>query len=460
MLQKVVIDAVSRHSSDAHEFGAALHGASIVHVLRKPMISIRAPLEKAEPKLDHPMDQLPLHDESFHHQSTKSTPRLPTLPETCKEETPLLSFGLNKLGVSGGFGDRLRGMVTTYYLAIMTNSSFAVDWTRPYDLSHYFALPSCGRHAAGAKHQKSKQFSTGDSGDVASSSSSESSKDGGNNRVVRTAMDDWTYFTESLFLNDTGKNIDITTNSFHWKEVVRNQAFRERAASLGLLRLSQAELFQLAIDELFGDPKSVVRDSFESVMRRLAGGQKNAVPYVGVQIRLGGKNSNPVSGWVDPSRHSLDEVQCFAAEAVRMCHRMHIGSIFVTADSEEAVRAFEDAVSRESASSSSSSHSPPPLVVQVPGIIGHTDRSSVVTEHAQHVWLKSILDWWALKHAVALVVSRSGFGETAAMSSDAETALRFKLRSETGVAIHDGDNSSCDFEELLLHRSDDIRYPW
>jgi hypothetical protein len=434
---------------DSREFGAAMHGASIVHVLRKPMISKREPLQKSETKLDHFMNQFSLHDEYLHHQSTKSTLRLPK--ENCKEESPLVSFGLNQLGVSGGFGDRLRGMVTTYYLAIMTNSSFAVDWTRPYDLSHFFALPSCGRHAAAAKRPKSKQGSTGDSDDVASSSSSESSDVGGNDTVVRTAIDDWTYFTESLFLDDTGKNLEISTNSFHWKEVVRNQAFRERAASLGLLRLSQAELFQLAIDELFGDPKSVVRDSFESVMRRLAGYQKSAVPYVGVQIRLGGKNSNPVSGWVDPARHSPDEVQCFAAEAVRMCHRMRIRSIFVTGDSEEAVRAFENAVARESASASSSSHSPPPIVVQVPGIIGHTDRSSVVTEHAQHVWLKSILDWWALKHAEALVISRSGFGETAALASDAKSALRLKLSSAAaGVSSQAGDSTGrCEFEDFL-----------
>ena len=123
----------------------------------------------------------------------------------------------------------------------------------------------------------------------------------------------------------------------------------------------------------------------------------------------------------------------------------------MTADSEEAVRAFEDAVSRESASSSSSSHSPPPLVVQVPGIIGHTDRSSVVTEHAQHVWLKSILDWWALKHAVALVISRSGFGETAALASDVKSALRLKLSSAAaGVSSQAGDSTgTCEFEDIL-----------
>lgn len=408
------------------------------------------------------------HFRNFHAESSPSlrefrnvlAPLLHDQAINCDGETPVITFALNQRGLSGGFGDRLLGMVTTYYLAIMTNSSFAVHWTRPYNLNDFFALPSCDGPAAGAKHQKPKRSPDGDGCDVVSLSS-ELPDDGGK-EIVRTAIDfqDWKYFTDSLFLNDTGKDSEIITNSFHWKEVVRNDAFRERAARLNLSNLSQAELFKLAIDELFRNPMSVVRKSFESLMQRLADGHANDVPYVGVQIRLGGKNNNPVSGWVDPSRHSLEQLQCFAAEAVRVCRRMRIESIFVTADSEEAVRAFEDAVRRESASASKSSHSPPPVVIQVPGIIGHTDRSSVVAEHASDVWLKSILDWWVLKHASALVISRSGFGETAAMSSDAETAVRLKLSSGSSAATSAGGEIMCDFEELLLNDKDVIRFPW
>ena len=219
--------------------------------------------------------------------------------------------------------------------------------------------------------------------------------------------------------------------------------------------MSQAELFKLAIDVLINNPTSVLREAFDSVKRRLAAGTHeeeppNAdAPYVGVKIRLGGRNSGVVSGWDDPERHSLEDVDCFAAEAVRLCHKMHIKSIFVTADSEEAVRKFEGAVSEESAKGCSPC--PPPIVIQVPGNIGHTDRSTVPSEHARDVWLKSILDWWALKHAAALVISRSGFGETAALSSDAESAQRLKLSSAAaGATSTSGGNSgSCVFEDIL-----------
>ena len=188
-------------------------------------------------------------------------------------------------------------------------------------------------------------------------------------------------------------------------------------------------------------------------MRRLAGGQPNDVSYVGVQIRLGGQNNIPVSGWDDPSRHSPDQVQCFAEEAVRLCSRMRVASIFVTADSEEALRAFEDAVDRESATACWSC--PRPIVVKVPGIIAHTDKSHFAErEHAKDVWLKSIMDWWMLKHASALVVSRSGFGETAAMASNAEAVRRLRLPSATRSRLRGGGTSKCEFEDIFMHDRD------
>ena len=382
--------------------------------------------------------------------------RLPSLAENCKDRPAAFSFGLMELGYdSGGFGDRVRGMVTTYYLALMTNSSFSVDWAKPYNLSDYFSVPSCVVQPGTKQRNQAGGSSKTEHAGIASSQNSDS------NKIVRLDHNWYKYFTESLFLDDIGKNIEVHTNAYHWKEVVRNQVFRERALSLGLLSLSQAELFKLAIDELFGNPTSVVRESFESVMSRLAGGHSDDVPYIGVQIRLGGKNGNPVSGWIDPPRHSLKQVPCFAAEAVRLWHFLDAKSIFVTADSEEAVRAFEDAVAKESVAACWSC--PPPIIVQMPGTIAHTDLSRIAEDHAKDVWLKSIMDWWMLKHASALVISRSGFGETAAMASSAKTAPRLKLDSAANATLKAGESDKCEFDDILVHDTDVFhvqKHPW
>lgn len=376
------------------------------------------------------------HNLDWHHSSMLPKPTM-----NCNPVAPIVSFTLNKNGVSGGFGDRMMGMVTTYYLAMMTNSSFEVQWTQPYNLSEYFAVPSC--HALLELNRNDAEDGSHPNNEI----------------ITRRAIDIWDYFTDSSFLDDTGKNLEVTTNSFHWRDVVRNEAFRDRAASLGLADMSQAELFKLAVDDLLGNPTKIVADSFTSVLRRLAGGYEPndfGPSYVGVQIRLGG---GAVSGWQDPSRHSMDDVQCFAKEAVRLCRLMHIRSVFVTADSDEAVRAFEGGVLRESEAADLPSSSAP-IIVQIPGVIAHTDRSNIPYGHSKDVWLKSILDWWVLKHASALVVSRSGFGETAAMASDAEAALRLRLSPPGEELRSTKENSNrCEFEDLLLSDKDVMRNP-
>ena len=412
--------------------------------------TIRTPyFQRIHAGIDQPFEQpLSLH-EPLHHKYRKQTERLLKLSRNCNSNIPVVLFRLNgKRGGNGGFGDRLLGMVTSYYFALMTKSSFEIKWTQPYKLGDYFIVPSC----AGVKNPQQRMKGFGHITDREATFFPIS------NQVARNAISNWTYFTDYLFLNDIGKSVEISTNSFHWTDIVQHDAFESRAESLGLSTLSQAQLFKLAIDELLGNPTSVLKDSYTTVLRRLAGGLKpNGLPYVGVQIRLGGKNSNNLSGWIDPSRHSLKQVPCFASEAVRLCHLLRAKSIFVTADSEEAVRAFEDAVARESATACWSC--PPPIVVQVPGSIAHTDLSRVAKERAKDVWLKSIMDWWMLRHASALVISRSGFGETAAMASGAKTAPRLKVMSATNATLKAEKKIKCEiFEDILMHDENVISY--
>jgi len=88
----------------------------------------------------------------------------------------------------------------------------------------------------------------------------------------------------------------------------------------------------------------------------------------------------------------------------------------------------------------------------VPGSIAHTDLSCVAKEHAKDVWLRSIINWWVLKHASALVISWSGFGETPKMAFGAKTAPRLKLMSATNATLKAEENIKCEiFEDLLMH---------
>ena len=156
----------------------------------------------------HPgQHQFPKFDDSSQHRSRSAgLPRLPSLTENCKDRPAArFSFALNDLRrQSGGFGDRMRGMVTTYYLALMSNSSFSVDWSTPYNLSDYFSVRSCVSRSGvkiGGQEDPLVPSRTGPEG----ASSSEMS---GGDKIVRHDVNVYTYFTESLFTLDIGKNVD------------------------------------------------------------------------------------------------------------------------------------------------------------------------------------------------------------------------------------------------------------
>jgi len=123
----------------------------------------------------------------------------------CDGNAPVITFALNKHCVSGGFGDRLRGMVTTYYLAVMINSFFAIHWTHPDNLSDYLIVASCNAHERSRNHD---QISAIEGTAVDSQASTPLPANGA---ITRTAIDDWTYFSDFSFMEDTGRHVEIHT---------------------------------------------------------------------------------------------------------------------------------------------------------------------------------------------------------------------------------------------------------
>lgn len=78
-----------------------------------------------------------LSDDDYNRNRRHKPAKILRYKTNCDTNSPLISFGLNEDGHSGVLSDRLRGMITTYYLATMTNASFEFHWTRPHNLSDY-----------------------------------------------------------------------------------------------------------------------------------------------------------------------------------------------------------------------------------------------------------------------------------------------------------------------------------
>jgi hypothetical protein len=302
----------------------------------------------------------------------------PAIPLNCHHPSRI-TFGIG----GGGFGDRLRGLVTIFYQALLTNASFSIDWRSPFDLSRYFHLSNCpipsGRQSFPI--------------------------------VKRRIIDHWNYFLNEKYLDHIGeKNLRIETNSYHWTLLVRNPIFLDYVHSLDLHSRTKEQLFQIAFDSIFLSPTLHLQKAFDEFLHRMG-----TESYLGVQLRFGGD----LVKWIDPPRQSLDSIDCYVHEVIRLCSQTNLKAIFLTGDSVQANQKFKDSFANAWKVShhgqGQGSHDGIPVIYENIGEIAHIDRTPHVSSEA--VWLKSILDWWLLRHARVLVISRSGFGETAAWAS-------------------------------------------
>ena len=303
-----------------------------------------------------------------------------SLPLSCHQDQKHITFSLPPAYAAGGFGDRLGGMVTTFYHAIITESSYSVDYNKPYHLSNYFLLPNCSKHLS--RHYQ---------------------------YLTRGLIDVVPYYGKGVFVKDIGKNLLIRTNSHNWALVARNEQFKSITSKIGINQYSSSQLFQAAIDSIFILPQDNLKNSFESKLNSM-----NNQSYIGVQLRIGGKHVD----WTDPPRHSLNSIECFVLEVIRLMLITKLSTIFITGDSQSAIERFKLLLPKFWMKERNS-HLNIPIIYENDGKIAHTDRSeNVVEQNSNEIWLKSILDWWMLRHSSALVISRSGFGETAAWSSN------------------------------------------
>jgi hypothetical protein len=283
-----------------------------------------------------------------------------------------VTFSVPPDKIVGGFGDRLLGMVTAFYAALATDAVFGVDWASPYPLSAFFYVPCASNAQPGA--------------------------------VIVDAIDVWTHFTEHEY-RANGHDVVYRTNARHWATVVNASAAKGMVGALHLHDMDERTLFRVAVDALLGAPTPKLA---LAAARALPAG----APVVGVQIRVGGRQPKFADS---AARHQPASAACFGAEAHRACRSLRPGpcTLFLTTDSLAAAAAFKRAYGHACGRDCA-------RVVEVEGDVLHTDRTTaadvagLAAADVDRLWTKSVVDWFLLKRADALVISRSGFGETAA----------------------------------------------
>jgi hypothetical protein len=335
------------------------------------------------------------HNQLVHH--------FPPIPLTC-DHPYQITFGIS--GAGGGFGDRLRGLVTTFYHALLTNSSFSIDWKSPYDLNQYFHLSNC--------LNMNKPLLSSQSSFPHQSQRTQQQQYAPVTK--KRIIDHWNYYLLQKYLtDDLKKNLRIETNSYHWSLIVQTPAFANHVQHLHLAHRTPSQLFQIAIDSIFLSPTEHLQRAYDHLLHLMGGTDS----YLGVQLRFGGNSVR----WTDPPRQPLESIECYVHEVIRLCDSTGLKAIFLTGDSDQANERFKQSFAlhwktsggRDSTSRRDSAPVPPPVIYENKGEIAHTDRTTHVSNEA--AWLKSVLDWWMLRHARVLVISRSGYGETASWAS-------------------------------------------
>jgi len=307
--------------------------------------------------------------------------------------------------IVGGFGDRLLGMVTVFYVALANGAAFGVVWETPYRLDAYFDLPCSMGPPAGA--------------------------------ATVHAVDMWEHFETRAWQQSLG-DVVYHTNARHWHGVVAAAAADASpdnlVRALRLHELDQATLFKLAIDVILGAPTpKLSRAAARALPQRGA-------PIVGVQIRVGGHQPKFLDA---ASRHTPESAACFGPEAHRLCEALGgCGAVFLTTDSRDAASMFKKSYARACRRRCA-------RILDTPGDVLHTDRTNATDvagfapETLDALWTKSVLDWWLLfKRSDALVVSRSGFGETAGWASSAVGVRRLALQAAGVTRCRFGDLTS------------------
>jgi hypothetical protein len=188
--------------------------------------------------------------------------------------------------------------------------------------------------------------------------------------------------------------VEMATNEFTWRALVDSSIYGYVARRYHLDRLSTLDLFRIMMRWFFSRLDPVFATAVDNVMREM-----NETFIIGVQMRTGGDN------WEDAARLPKSIAPVFAQQAVDVCRQHGNGtkcSVFLTSDSVEATINFRDTLKTLDQSIA---------VHESKGQPVHMDRQRSVgpKEH-----LKSFIDWVVLSRVDFLVISRSGFGESAA----------------------------------------------
>ncbi|CEL95529.1 unnamed protein product [Vitrella brassicaformis CCMP3155] len=288
--------------------------------------------------------------------------------------TKALVYTCTSVAQCGGNGDRLNGIIQTFLLAVLSGRLFFLHHRTPIMWSRLWVPNRVDWRVAG--------------GAVWADPSRHNGIDD-----VHTLLDDLHHL-----VGEEAPTAIVMTNMRRAHAVLTHPTLRSRAAALGLLSLPH--LAHHVFHYLFRPSPFLLEQVARARSRTFANPER---PYIGLHFRAGDQSPEQ---WKDPPRHRLDQIGAFLRCAAHIESDLGLPADtqwFLSADTWSVLNVTEVSGLRTSGK----------LVVhEGSGQLVHIDRSSLQTAALGAV--DAFVNQQLLAAAVALVASRSYFGETAA----------------------------------------------
>ncbi|KAK9710207.1 hypothetical protein K7432_008598 [Basidiobolus ranarum] len=297
-----------------------------------------------------------------------------------------ISFVCKDDDLCGGLGDRIQGVLSTFYLALLTDSQFKIEWTKPLLLQEFIVPNSNGIDWISTRISMDKgKTSVLNYGDTDSSAVIEDS-------YSMNFLEQWKRF----------EKINVHSNQAFWVRLTKNNTWGSEAGKqYQLHQLPASYLYTIAARILLTTPSNKLLPYINNVTQQW---DAREVYKIGLHMRTGGEGV-----WNDPKRVNIEvAVRCFVAEAVSLYekyvqeHSTPLKPIFfVATDSQSAIQLLHQEFQK--------------LQYDLyfnQGNITHLDRDSAGKLFQDNV--RTYSDWFILQQMDALVITRSGFSETVA----------------------------------------------
>lgn len=314
-------------------------------------------------------------------------------------------FTCTRSEMCGGLGDRFKGFVSTYILAVLLNAEFAVAWDTPSPIGNFYNssaevvsetdLLACRNHTSWSWMNVHTDFEK--------------------LKALRVMN-----FADEYKSSDC---VTVHTNGAVWNHFILNNHLSTVAGSYQLPQLSKREVFQLVMDIFFRQPMPGVVASLQQITASMHGKFR-----IGVQMRFGGV-------WGDAERYEGSSVEtlvgCFAEQTLSMCDQLGSRSdcsVFITTDSPKGMALLKEDLELHGLHAVSSMGES----VHINGRVSNPSMSDQ---------FKTFADWETLRSMDKLVCSRSGFGETASWAGNvAATVLKSDscCFTDEGVEVPEG----------------------